>query len=75
MNTDLNDYPNDNYEKYSIHEVDDKSIVIIDDPEALQKDRIIQLIKTHKDEKIFIYVIHPDKSNLTKLITDLYMMH
>ena len=45
MNTDLIDYPNDNSEKYSIHKVDDKSIVIIDDPEALQKDRIIQLIK------------------------------
>ncbi|BBF77289.1 inovirus-type Gp2 protein [Acinetobacter nosocomialis] len=68
MNTDLNDYPNDNYEKYSIHEVDDKSIVIIDDPEALQKDRIIQLIKkTHKDEKIFIYVIHPDKKQSYKI--------
>lgn len=45
MNTDLNDYPNDNYEKYSIHEVGDKNIVVIDDPEALQKDTIIQLIK------------------------------
>ncbi|MBR7680926.1 YagK/YfjJ domain-containing protein [Acinetobacter nosocomialis] len=68
MNTDLNDYPNDNYEKYSIHKVDDKSIVIIDDPEALQKDRIIQLIKkTHKDGKFLIYVLHPDKKQSYKI--------
>ncbi len=54
MNTDLNNYPDDNYEKYSIHEVDDKSIVIIDDPEALQKDRIIQLIKKNAQRgKVF----------------------
>ncbi len=53
MNTDLNNYPDDNYEKYSIHEVDDKSIVIIDDPEALQKDRIIQLIKNAQRGKVF----------------------
>ena len=68
MNTDLIDYPNDNYEKYSIHKVDDKSIVIIDDPEALQKDRIIQLIKKmQKDGKLFIYVIHPDKKQSYKI--------
>lgn len=53
MNTDLNNYPDDNYEKYSIHEVDDKSIVIIDDPEALQKDRIIQLIKKRTKRESF----------------------
>lgn len=68
MNIDLNDYPIDNYQKYSIHKVDDKSIVIIDDPEALQKDRIIQLIKkTHKDGKFLIYVLHPDKKQSYKI--------
>ena len=45
MNTDLNDYHHDNYEKYSIHEIDKENIVIINDDEALHKDTVIQLIK------------------------------
>lgn len=34
MNTDLNDYHYDNYEKYSIHETDEDNIEIIDDDEG-----------------------------------------
>lgn len=37
MNTDLNDYPDDNYEKYQIYEIDEENIVIIDDDEAIHK--------------------------------------
>ncbi|WP_180165059.1 inovirus-type Gp2 protein [Acinetobacter sp. YH12049] len=45
MNTDLNDYPDDNYEKYQIYEIDEENIVIMDDDEARHKDNVIQLIK------------------------------
>lgn len=45
MNTDLNDYHNDYYEKYSICEIDEENIVIIDDDEAIHKNTVIQLIK------------------------------
>ncbi|NNG76129.1 inovirus-type Gp2 protein [Acinetobacter sp. ANC 4277] len=45
MNTDLNDYHDDYYEKYSICEIDEENIVIIDDDEAIHKNTVIQLIK------------------------------
>ena len=45
MNTDLNDYHNDYYEKYSICEIDEENIVIIDDDEAMYKDTVITFIK------------------------------
>ena len=45
MNTDLNDYHDDYYEKYSICEIDEENIVIIDDDEAMYKDTVITFIK------------------------------
>lgn len=45
MNTDLNDYHHDYYEKYSICEIDEENIVIIDDDEAMYKDTVITFIK------------------------------
>lgn len=65
MNTDLNDYHDDNYEKYSIHEIDEDNIVIIDDDEAIHKDTVIQLIKkmpTYGNNDV--YKSHPTKKQL-----------
>lgn len=65
MNTDLNDYHDDNYEKYSIHEIDEENIVIMDDDEARHKDNVIQLIKkmpTYGNNDV--YKSHPTKTQL-----------
>lgn len=65
MNTDLNDYIDDYYEKYSICEIDKENIEISDDDEALQKHRIIQFIKnipTYGNTPI--YIPHPTKKQL-----------
>ncbi len=65
MNTDLNDYIDDYYEKYSICEIDKENIEISDDDEALQKHRINQFIK---NIPIYgntpIYIPHPTKKQL-----------
>ncbi len=86
MNTDLNDYHYDNYEKYSIHETDEDNIEIIDDDEAIHKDTVIQLIKKMPMYGNNVYKSHPTKTQLylinhwaihnafKRLILDLYLM-
>ncbi|MDR0003378.1 inovirus-type Gp2 protein [Acinetobacter sp. 11367] len=64
MNTDLNDYHYDNYEKYSIHETDEDNIEIIDDDEAIHKDTVIQLIKKMPMYGNNVYKSHPTKTQL-----------
>ncbi|HCH8091315.1 TPA: inovirus-type Gp2 protein, partial [Acinetobacter baumannii] len=65
MNTDLNHYPEDNYEKYQIYEIGEENIVIMDDDEARHKDNVIQLIKkmpTYGNNDV--YKSHPTKTQL-----------
>lgn len=65
MNTDLNHYPEDNYEKYQIYEIGEENIVIMDDDEARHKDNVIQLIKkmpTYGNNDV--YKSHPTKAQL-----------
>ena len=64
MNTDLNDYHYDNYEKYSIHETDEDNIEIIDDYESINKDTVIQLIKKMPMYGNNVYKSHPTKTQL-----------
>lgn len=74
MNTDLNDYHNDYYEKYTIFQIDAKNIEISDDDEALQKNRIIQFIKNIAIYgNIAIYIPHPTKKQ--SYIVDHWPLH
>lgn len=62
MNTDLNDYNDDYYEKYSICEIDEENIVIINDDEAMYKDTVITFIKkmpTYGNNDV--YKFHPKR--------------